>query len=66
MEGNGNGTTVHQHSCCLCGERWWCTANCLAECGCIGKPRCPHWPCGRCKDHTLVDHFHQVVIGEKE
>lgn len=70
MEGeNGNGTgrhALHEHSCFGCGARWWCLDGCLDQCGCCGKPRCPHWPCARCRDYSLVEHYHQPVVGGEE
>lgn len=54
---------VHIHLCCDCGHKWWCLNDCLAKCGCIGKPHCMHWPCVRCADYSLVRHHVQPAVG---
>lgn len=56
-----NGNRLHQHSCSSCGQRWYCVKGCLDLCGCIGHPRCMHFPCTKCKSHVGVEHF--VTVG---
>lgn len=56
----------HRHSCPSCGERSGpCVDSCLERCGCIGKPRCMHFLCPRCRDHAVVQHFHVVVLEDQ-
>lgn len=53
----------HVHACPSCGERSGpCVDRCLERCGCIGKPRCPHFYCPRCRDSVEVPYFRMVVL----
>lgn len=53
----------HCHTCFSCGARSGpCVDRCLDRCGCSGKPRCPHFPCTKCRDTAPVTHYHALPL----
>lgn len=54
---------AHKHGCPSCGEGWYCASTCLERCGCLGKPKCPHFYCNRCEGYRpepQLEHFVQL------